>query len=84
MDIHDHITAKFPAAHRVLAETVALSVLHELKRNNALEDVVHRLRLDVLARDRRINELTASSQPAAGASVSAIGLDICSSDREFD
>jgi hypothetical protein len=84
IDIHTYITGLFPPAHRVLAETVAMSI-HEVAKDNAvLNDVIHRLRLDVMNRDRQIQELTARLQPAARASTSSACLDVCSSDREFD
>jgi hypothetical protein len=83
-EVHSFITGLFKPEHHVFADIVALAIQEVVRDNCALHDAIYRLRLDVANRDRRIRELSASSQHAACASASTVGIEVCSSDREFD
>jgi hypothetical protein len=82
-ELHQFIATTFSPEHHVFTETVALVMKPLICETIALRDAIRRSHLRVAERDRQIKALSDSSTPAACASTSTVGIDVCS-DREFD
>jgi hypothetical protein len=83
-EVHDYICSLYPPQHRVLAETVALAIKRVAVDNQNLHDVIHRYRLDLMAKDRQIAELERKLNSDDHQSALNADLDVFGSDREFD
>jgi hypothetical protein len=83
-DLHSYVCSSFPPAQRLLAETVALSIQKLVQDTDKLQDVIHRQRIELMSRDRRIRELESRLQLSARYAAEEDCLDLVVSDRDFD
>jgi hypothetical protein len=83
-DLHSYVRSSFPPAQRLLAETVALSIQKLVYDTDKLQDVIHRQRIELMSRDRRIRELENRLQVQVCNAAEEDCLDLVVSDRDFD